>query len=94
MCSSDLEAATQLKSGKNVIKSADGKQVTVGLNGALVDLNGNPVLTSAGKPIFIDPATKSFKDPTGKAVTVSKTGVLTSAKSNPLQVETGAIDAA
>jgi hypothetical protein len=50
-------------------------------------------LTSAGKPIFIDPATKSFKDPTGKAVTVSKTGVLTSAKSNPLQVETGAIDA-
>jgi len=87
------EVATVLKSGKNVIKSSDGKTVTVGLNGQLVDTAGNPVLTAGNKPIFIDPKTKTFKDPSGKAITVSKTGVI-AAKSTPLAYQTGALDAA
>ena len=87
------EVATVLKSGKNVIKSSDGKTVTVGLNGQLVDTAGNPVLTVGNKPIFIDPKTKTFKDPSGKAITVSKTGVI-SAKSSLLAYQTGALDAA
>ena len=85
--------ATVLKSGKNVIKSSDGKTVTVGLNGQLVDTAGNPVLAAGNKPIFIDPKTKTFKDPSGKAITVSKTGVI-AAKSTPLAYQTGALGAA
>ena len=88
-----FEVATVLKSGKNVIKSSDGKTVTVGLNGQLVDTAGNPVLAAGNKPIFIDPKTKTFKDPSGKAITVSKTGVI-AAKSTPLAYQTGALDAA
>ena len=87
------EVATVLKSGKNVIKSSDGKTVTVGLNGQLVDTTGNPVLAAGNKAIFIDPKTKSFKDPSGKAITVSKTGVI-AAKSTPLAYQTGALGAA
>ena len=87
------EVATVLKSGKYVIKSSDGKTITVGLNGQLVDTAGNPVLAAGNKPIFIDPKTKTFKDPSGKAITVSKTGVI-AAKSTPLAYQTGALDAA
>jgi len=84
------QGAGAVKIGTLTLLGPNNKPVLLGLNGALFDSSANALVSTGGKPLFLDPKAKKVVDSAGKAVAVDKKGKIT-AKSQSLKVETTSI---